>query len=54
MASLYTLVLVFGLPSLILGQIVLPGDCPKYATQSRFNPAQVITQLISLLTRRSV
>ena len=29
------------LPSLVTSQIVLPGDCPKYATQTQFNPAQV-------------
>lgn len=33
--------LAVGIPSLVMGQVVLPGECPKYATQARFNPAQV-------------
>lgn len=34
--------LAVGIPSLVMGQVVLPGECPKYATQARFNPAQFI------------
>jgi hypothetical protein len=40
---LLAVVLTVGIPSFVLGQIVLPGECPKYATQPSFNPAQVIT-----------
>ncbi|EFX76183.1 hypothetical protein DAPPUDRAFT_306286 [Daphnia pulex] len=36
-------VLTVEIPSFVLGQIVIPGDCPKYPTQPSFNPAQFIT-----------
>ena len=43
MEKLFTLLLVAWMANFpfISGQIVLPGDCPKYPTQLQFNPAQV-------------
>lgn len=41
MMLLAALLMTVGIPSFVLGQIVLPGECPKYLTQPKFNPAQV-------------
>lgn len=44
MSKFCTLILAafaVALPILVTGQVVLPGDCPKYSTQASFNPAQV-------------
>nr|CAH0102937.1 unnamed protein product [Daphnia galeata] len=43
MMLLAALLMTVGIPSFVLGQIVLPGECPKYLTQPKFNPAQFIT-----------
>ncbi len=44
MSKFCTLILAafaVALPIFVTGQVVLPGDCPKYSTQASFNPAQV-------------